>query len=374
MGQIKLTETMEEAIVQRVLDDYNRDTQNRDEWLHKRADYRKQYRGATEPKSWPWENASNLHVPVTGTVVDTLAPKLMKALFDSSPIANVRAIEKGDVERARILEQFLHWELNNHMKVYWTFYDIVTLTLIDGTACGKLTWERVTRTVREDGSGHTHGPAPTATAKGNKREIVVYEGPRFEVVDTADLIIPSNAKDLQSCDHLIHRCWVRFDDLKKRAAEGIYQNVDEDLKIFADDNSRSDPQDAIRVVEDDLEGVTTTGSDEANEIEILEWYGRYDVDEDGFEEECVFNGGKGGKKAIKGCLSGRSLSTRETAIYRLPLCPGPRKVLLHRDTRKDKGPPGGDKCPTQSKDRFRDGYEYPLFLLRADLDRTPRDT
>ena len=299
MGQIKLTETMEEAIVQRVLDDYNRDTQNRDEWLHKRADYRKQYRGVTEPKSWPWENASNLHVPVTGMVVDTLAPKLMKALFDSSPIANVRAIEKGDVERARILEQFLHWELNNHMKVYWTFYDIVTLTLIDGTACGKLTCERVTRTVREDGSGHTHGPAPTATAKGNKREIVVYEGPRFEVVDTADLIIPSNAKDLQSCDHLIHRCWVRFDDLKKRAAEGIYQNVDEDLKIFADDNSRSDPQDAIRVVEDDLEGVTTTGSDEANEIEILEWYGRYDVDEDGFEEECVFTVAKEARRLLR---------------------------------------------------------------------------
>jgi hypothetical protein len=124
-----------------------------------------------------------------------------------------------------------------------------------------------------------------------EREEVVYDAPYVEVIDLEDLILPAGASDIQSADHVIHRLWLSMDYLKRRAAEGIYRGV-ESLEAASEGglSTAGSSADSLKRLKDDLEGVSygPGSSRKKGRREILEAYYRYDIDGDGYEEECIF--------------------------------------------------------------------------------------
>lgn len=297
--RLVLADEQERAIVRRVVDDFTQDIADREEWMRNRERLYKKYRGVTEPKDFPWPGCSNLHLPVTMTAVETIHPRLVNALFAVRPYATVRPREARDVERARKVEQVLDYALEQEMDVFPKVDDWIHNMLIDGVAVVKLTWRHERRKVVDvehelafdvvlgaDGVEYV----PTLKEVEVERDEMVYDAPWVEVVDLEDLVLPASASDLQEADHVIHRLWLTMDHLRRRAAEGLYRGVEKLETAPAGEGPREGSLDRLKRLKDELEGVDSpSGSPEqSRRREVLEVYYRYDVDGDGFEEECIF--------------------------------------------------------------------------------------
>lgn len=296
---ISLTSEQERAIVKRILEDFHRDLTDRQQWMQNRERFYKKYRGVTDPKDFPWPGCSNLHLPVTMTAVETIHPRLVNALFAVRPYAAVRPREVRDVERARRVEQFLDYALEQEMDIFLKVDDWIHNMLIDGISVMKVTWRHERRKVidveHETDFDVVLGVdqveyLPSLEEVEVEREEVVYDAPCGEVVDLEDLILPTGASDLQEADHVIHRLWLTMDHLRRRAAEGIYRNVEVLEAKPEGSDGRADPNGRLKKLKEELEGTgsSSAGLGKPDRREVLEAYCRYDVDGDGYEEECIF--------------------------------------------------------------------------------------
>ena len=297
---LSLTSEEERAVVKRVLEDFHQDLSDREEWMRQRERLYKKYRGVTEPKDFPWPGCSNLHLPVTMTAVETIHPRLVNALFAVRPYAAVRPRESRDVERARRVEQFLDYALEQEMDVFLKVDDWIHNMLIDGVSVMKVAWRHERRKVVEVehqidfdvvlGQDEVQY-VPTIEEVEVERDEVVYDAPWGEVIDLEDLILPAQASDLQEAAHVMHRMWLSMDHLRRRAADGLYTNVD---KLEEAKEGGAEPPsgsiDRLKRLKEELEGVSAaaSGLQRQGKREVLEAYYRYDVDGDGYEEECVF--------------------------------------------------------------------------------------
>ena len=58
--------------------------------------YRDQYEGKTTPKTFPWKNASNVHVPITAIITDAIHANLMNRIFGHERIWDVQAVRPAE--------------------------------------------------------------------------------------------------------------------------------------------------------------------------------------------------------------------------------------------------------------------------------------
>lgn len=295
---ISLNNEQERAIVERILDDFNRDIADREEWMQNRERLYKKYRGVTDPKDFPWPGCSNLHLPVTMTAVETIHPRLVNTIFAVRPYAAVRPQEARDVERARRVEQFLDYALEQEMDVFLSVDDWIHNMLIDGVSVMKVSWRQERRKVIDveheldfdlmlgvDNVEYV----PTLEEVEVERDEVIYDAPWVENIDLEDLVLPAMASDLQEADHVIHRLWLSMDHLRRRAADGIYRNVEKLEEESEEANGRTESFDRLKTLKKELEGTgSSIYSRQPGRREVLEAYYRYDVDGDGYEEECIF--------------------------------------------------------------------------------------
>ena len=55
----------------------------RREWQDGLENWYRQYRGIVYEKSFPWDGCSNLHVPITGILVETLTSRMINQMFSA---------------------------------------------------------------------------------------------------------------------------------------------------------------------------------------------------------------------------------------------------------------------------------------------------
>src|SRR3990167_4624678 len=125
------------------------DNEDRAEWLADLPRWARAYQGKPEPKDLPWPGASNLHVPVTATVMDALHPRLMTALLRPDPVVHFRPQEPSDLDRTQRQEQFLDWGLREDMQAEPVLDRTILSMLQNGIAVTKQTWHLQIRRIRD---------------------------------------------------------------------------------------------------------------------------------------------------------------------------------------------------------------------------------
>ncbi|MGD9552127.1 MAG: hypothetical protein AB7V60_03350, partial [Candidatus Caldatribacteriota bacterium] len=233
--------------------------------------FHRMYHGILPEKNTPWVGASNLHIPITQIVVDTITSTIANSILGNSPIVTVRPYPELGVdveEAARKLEFFLNYAIREEIRGFrQVFTQWVRQAVLYGTAILKVVWSAETRNIKV-----------RDFLEGGKKLITVktYDAPRLCVVDLENFIIPSFARDIQDAPFVAERIFVPLQVLKQREKEGFYSGIDELVTMMYQ------PSEVERQGADEL-GVRYPQLIEG--VDIYDYWGGYDLDGDGYEEE-----------------------------------------------------------------------------------------
>lgn len=233
--------------------------------------YHRMYHGILPEKNTPWPGASNLHIPVTQIVVDTLTSIICNAVLGNVPVVTVMPYpDSGEAneESARKLESFLNYVIREEIRDFRTiFTQWVRQAILYGTGILKVYWDKQTRNVR------VRNPL---SGREESKMITVYDAPRLCVVDLENFIIPPSTRDIQDAPFVAERIFLPLHILKQREKEGYYEDVDKLIMSFYQPTEKEQEEVTFREpITQLLEGV-----------EIYDYWGGFDIDGDGYDEEC----------------------------------------------------------------------------------------
>lgn len=305
----------------------------RTEWQQGLETWYKQYKGVVKDKSFPWEGCSNLHIPITGIIVDTLVSRMINPIFGTQPFVTARGVSESvpsegvesDNDQANNVEHMLDFILSKRIAVYPKVQDWVKESFIYGRGVMKIVWRKDVRNysrklsksqVEEEialfqqrvqsgdmspstlefldqmtfiADGHDWEAKPFIKID---REEVTYNNPDWVFIPIEDFIHHPRAIDITSSPYVGHRFRRDYDDLLKSQDAGMYTNVE---KIHPMNSGGSDIISAhgesllkdVQTLEEGYADVPQESEDALEEIELIEFHGKYDIDNDGRMEDIV---------------------------------------------------------------------------------------
>lgn len=340
-----LTVTPEE-VVESVLKRLRTDLSDRSEWMENQLRRYAKYKGWTESKSWQFEDAPNIHIPIIMYTCQRVEDSLCNAVISQRPIMQAKAMQRVNMPQEKRVDNLLDHEFFVQANAERLLGDLIRNFVVDGTVHVMIPWIRGERPVRlfdrvsapppgEDLLtylyGHfttLYGETTTVVSRKDHRfvlqspdgrvELEVYEGADgdlelveqrdlridhlgLSVEDLEDIVVPSNATNPQpptdsnprGAHHVIRLCTASLDTIRVRRDTGTYDLLSkDDLDTIATwtDHQGTDETSPPKEQKDVIEGVETqTPLGKHETVRVLEVYDRWDVDNDGLEEDVIFN-------------------------------------------------------------------------------------
>lgn len=218
------------------------------------------------PKNHPFKNASNVTVPVTQTITQTIAAKV-KGTFDArDPLWTVGSLRADETEqnKIKVIEKYLNLlaKSPNDLDMQAVIADLVDETVLTGGSFAKVGYDIQSWKVKSNDGG-----------EGS--EVISHDGPLVSVLPL------ENVKYRRGVSSISRLPWVALDmpitevELKERASKGIY-DVAAVEKVLA--NKRTSPTDT----EEQQQRAETFDSGETMALfDISEVWVYWDVDGDG---------------------------------------------------------------------------------------------
>lgn len=282
-----------ETLVKKVIDEYEEDLFDRQEWSERRLQRYAKYRGWLEHKTQPWDGASNAHVPIMMTDCQRTIDTLVNAVLAQRPVMGAIAINQTDQSKGETIDDLLDYqfflEQNGEEKVQeWAEHFVV-----DGTTIAFIPYikeDRMVADVRTYPALNPQYPAvaqllqileeayPKSFAKQTgddlwgwsvrwtdetqqdqlatvefytdedhrlvmvaERDQRVFDGPCFLPKALEDVVVPSRATNCQipgpsnpsGADHLTIVDYPSWDEIKRLQRQGYYDQVTaEDLDVI----------------------------------------------------------------------------------------------------------------------------------------------
>ncbi len=321
-----------------------RSVDSRRDWQAGLETWYKQYKGILKSKNFPWEGCSNLHIPITGIIIDTLVSRMINPIFGTQPFVTARGVSESvpqqplpdggsdaphtisDNEKAHDVENMLDFVLTKRIGVYAKVQDWIRETFIYGRGIMKIVWRKDVRKytrklnreqVEEEvaifqdrvQSGHSSAPIlefldqMLFIAEANdwekkpfvsiEREEVTYNNPDWVFIPIEDFIYHPRAIDIASSPYVAHRFRMDYDELLKAQDAGVYSNIElvnpmgggsESTIISAHGESLLKD---VQTLEEGYDNSSQESEDELEELELIEFHGKYDIDNDGRMEDIV---------------------------------------------------------------------------------------
>ena len=349
-----------DEVVQDVLDWYNQDIHDRQDWSDRRLQRVAKLRGWLEPKDYPWPDASNVYIPLMMTDSLQMQDTLHNGVMNQRPVMNPQAQNPADQSQAETVATLLDYQLFVEQAGEEKIGTLIESFVNDGTMYSLQAWvtdqqetEQVETfpaldpTVPADFQCRTRleglfkdqetavfdprGDNPfswdirwmdanrqkqSATAKfytaddGRllcivRRTLAIFDGPMVQPKTEEDIVFPSRAANLQppspsnpaGAHHVFLVDYPSADELKRLQNSKYYDlmtqaNIDElDQETIQHRGGMSgtDDPDAHKVQKDALAGQTYGDSEQASATYTrLVCFARWDIDNDGLDENVVF--------------------------------------------------------------------------------------
>lgn len=265
------------AIIERIASAQNwRDSTYKDKW--KRAI--KQYRSMAEQKP---EGRSNIFVPQTFMMCETVKARVAEALFANRPYISVLPRKSDKADEAKIVQSLLDWQMNERMNIKRIFADdLLQDAIVLGTTVCFTGWLKEERTVKkqatvlmplEDGLGgyfldEMGQPAQISQRIPITENIVVYDDPIAQKVDLFDFYVDRQATNIRDARFCGHVEW-----LTKEQIENLQENANWQVEW----KTLSPVQDIIggKEIRAETSGSTISGGDDTYSKDDLG--GKYEV-------------------------------------------------------------------------------------------------
>jgi hypothetical protein len=233
------------------------------------------YLSKVTPTSWPWPDACNIDLGIIEMVVDNIKSRFKLSTIGAKPMFNLIPTTPEGEEKKEWVTDNMNFILDEDIDIEKKIDDIAQNTVEYGTCIAKIYWQKTLQETRQY----------TSVDEILIPDLVeeIKEKGELDVVDLTNVIVPEGAgKDLQKLPWLFHRIWYSLDELKKKVKIGFYAK--EKIEIV-EAGLRETKEATAKTPEEKLQVITKLPEEQ---IEILECYMRYDADNDGLEEECIF--------------------------------------------------------------------------------------
>lgn len=281
---VKMKKPEREKYGKDLLEKIERSRKGMQRLLGKIKDWRNFYESDLPAKSFPWEDCSNVNVPVTQWHVDTYQAHIKDVVVGVRPFTMLRPAEPADKKVAMQVENLLQNVEEGLMNLPVVLTDIIANSLIEGTSIPKLVWREEYRTVKEIQASIdpiTGMPSASLVSRDDPK----YVGPRLEFVDIRNFVIyPLTAPTVDDAVLVGDRFRLTSDQVKRRVKDGYFDREYTEPLLERPDKEQSTIQD-IGDIEDNVhEGIDRVDVDFHYFWEVITGY---DVDGDGLEEDCL---------------------------------------------------------------------------------------
>jgi hypothetical protein len=232
--------------------------------------WRRMYRAQprSPQKTFPFQGASNLVVPIVSIYVDSLHARYMAARFQTEPLWVAKAItEIEGIEPIRAaLEKFMGYVgiTESLMDLYRVYNSFSKEAIKLGTSVIKSAWTREVQQQIVDSGDFD---------KAQTREII-KEGPNPVKLRLEDWMIPINAADEDHTDLIVERIRLSKDQMEQRAFLNVYDRKAVATALTSPDNVAPDMMERER---EDMAGVRTAQGGEWAEWHVYEIHMKYFV-------------------------------------------------------------------------------------------------
>lgn len=232
------------------------------------------YNAITKPKAYEWQ--SNLFVPYIFSIIRSMLPKLTNSLFGANQILSVDSKVEEFVHSEKKIGMYGEQKVKQ-MNLKKKARNIILASLKYPYAVAKMRWryEVDTYTVKE--YPKILGiPLKFLPPEDVEKTSVTYDDPDVEHIPYENFWVDPDATSLEEARDCIHRTIKDFNYLKRMS--DIYMNLD---KV----KESTPPKDLETFIKTDDEIYYDQEDKGYNEVEVLEWYGPYEID--GEEKEII---------------------------------------------------------------------------------------
>lgn len=188
-------------------------------------------RPAVEKRSFPWDGASNLVIPIIAIHTDTLVAQIMAAIFKTDPIVYAKVLGDFGPESDTFKEayqEFMQYVAiePRELDLYRVYREAYPECIKYGTVTLKCPWIEKVRDIYIPGGDGT-GSAKDFLLK------MEYQGPRPEKLPFTSFYIPPMAKTLEEADIKCHKQILLEHQLEERKFTDVYEKtaVESVLKV-----------------------------------------------------------------------------------------------------------------------------------------------
>lgn len=250
-----LSEEKLKEIGEKVVLEFDQDLASRSDWDKRRANWLKLFSGFRDAKNFPWDNCSNVHIPLMGIASLQFQARAYEALIPSRGIAKCWSTDGKSIDQAARAEKYLNYQLSYEMDEWEEEMDILLLQLpIFGSAYKKTYYDPILK-------------RNVSRTLGVDEFVTPYKCKRIEEAERKTHVLPP----------------MSLNELKKREKAGLYINV-EGLGEGGIDKKDA-PEYQKRA--DEITGITENPLAEDRPRKVLEQHRLLDLDGDGIQEPYI---------------------------------------------------------------------------------------
>lgn len=244
-----------------------------------------------------WDGAHDVHIPIVFEKIKAMHARIYQAVLGMDPIFALKprsiVAEKQRYEK----EQLLHYVVKDYANEGSGWEQVIDMDIwnfvSDGTSITKHSWLRDVRksvNVTEEQIGYKNGKILTQEVEEETEEIV-FDGPVFSTVSLDNFYITgTNVDNADKADLVAEKCQFTRSDLVKLTKLGFFMEDAAQKVLAKEPNNRNmhtnvneamlkDQQQVLAGMDYQDAGIRT--------YDVYETYCRYDIDDDGIDEELV---------------------------------------------------------------------------------------
>lgn len=138
-----------DEVVSQVIQDYEQDLRDRIQWNDLRLQRYAKFRGWMEPKTYPWPNASNVHVPIMTQNSLRTQDTLFNAVMASRPPIMAQAVNEKDKGKSEAIDHLTDYQFFVEQNGEKKLGDFIDGFVNDGVAVAFIPWIRDERETSE---------------------------------------------------------------------------------------------------------------------------------------------------------------------------------------------------------------------------------
>ena len=244
------------------------------------------YEGADERRPEPWMCARSLKI--AQAIVEMAVAKLFPMVYNEDTI-KWKPVRYTNRQYVQLVNRMMFWVITIWMKARKDALLYIRHAVMLGTVFSEAWWKRTQKDMGKDEQVPVMGPnGPMMDEQGQQvvveqRLMQVDEKPQIRIIPVGKVLLQPGAKDIGDDSEIIIEDHT-YRELEQMQKQGLAENVTEILKTDIDSRIVTE----FKLAMDKAEDVADLTAKRRNmPIECLRWFGKFDANGDGFEEEIV---------------------------------------------------------------------------------------